>query len=88
MTSPSNIPDAAVDAAAKAYYDLGFSSWEGAHEDTREVQRDDMRAALEAAAPHLMSQAWDEGEAAGQDNADSNRGYDIEHKRNPYRSQP
>ena len=41
--------------------------------------------ALEAAAPHLKADAWDEGEAAGQDNADANRGYNIEHKYNPYR---
>ena len=50
------IPTAAVEAAAKAYYELGFGSWEGAHADTRTVQMEDMHAALEAAHPVLLAE--------------------------------
>ena len=50
-TSPSNITDAAVSIAlaalpAEACVRVGF---------------DDMRAALEAAAPYLMAEAWEVG---------------------------
>lgn len=55
--------------------------------EDREFALMEARAALEAAAPHMLAEAWGEGEAAGQDNAASNRGYNIEHKYNPYRSQ-
>ena len=51
----SVIPNEAIEAAAKAYYELGLGSWESAHADTREVQMEDMRAALEAVAPHFAS---------------------------------
>lgn len=69
-----NVPNEAVEAAQSAMM-------------IRDGERFDViaRAALEAAAPHMMEAAWDEGEAAGQDNADSNRGYNIQHKYNPYK---
>ena len=55
-----NISDAAVEAAAKAHYEIGIGSWEGAYSDTRDVERADMRAALEAAAPYMLGEdaAW------------------------------
>jgi hypothetical protein len=34
----------------------------------------------------MQAAAWEEGEAAGQDNADSNRGHSVAHKYNPYRT--
>jgi hypothetical protein len=90
------IPDKAVEAAARAMAPAvwGPSVWQFvAHGETSTDARDrvqrqaleDARRVLEAAAPHLMAKALDEGEVAGQDNADSNRGYNIEHKANPYR---
>lgn len=48
------VSDVAVEAAAKAYFELGFGAWEGAHIDTRRVEMDDMRVALEAAAPYML----------------------------------
>jgi hypothetical protein len=54
------IPEAAVEAAAKA---MAFSD----HNDTEAwtAYKNDARAALEAAAPHLIqaakAEAWDEG---------------------------
>ena len=52
------IPDAAVEAAVSAWMGrkLQPGNW---------TQEDGMRAALEAAAPYLMAQAWDEGCADG-----------------------
>lgn len=47
------------------------------------VDMDYMRAALEAAAPYMMAEAWEEGGRAATGNHDT--GYPI---RNPYRSQP
>ena len=69
------IPDEAVEAAAKALYVTergpwvsggglvtGGTPWGTSREAS---ERDDYerraRAALEAAAPHLMAEAWDEG---------------------------
>lgn len=47
-----NIPDEAVDAAAKVYRDqqaeLGYPKWDELAEDGREWRRDYMRVALEA----------------------------------------
>ena len=64
------IPDEAVEAAARAYWDGHYKTtsdpeWRDAvaspHRDDETGQvRDMMRAALEAAAPHLMAAAWDE----------------------------
>lgn len=60
-----NIPDEAVEAAAKALYQNTLTSWDGAHARTKELCRRDARAALEAAAPHLLAEAWREGCAEG-----------------------
>lgn len=77
-----DIPEEAVEAAATAI----FANVEVIQ--TRGYAAEIARLALEAAAPHMLAEAWEEGEVAGQDNRDSNRGYNIEHKYNPYRSQP
>jgi len=71
MSDNQVIPDAAVEASAKAmalrdHADL--VAWK--------AYMGDARAALEAAAPHLMAEAWDEGRRAW-DNYDDD---------NPYRS--
>lgn len=71
-----NIPDKAIEASAKAAYIADNLDWAGA-----EAAWDDMggsepsyeragweitvRAAIEAAAPLLMAQAWDEGYMTG-----------------------
>lgn len=88
------IPNEAVDAAANAIsqssgmrFDGFWSRIEDLEPEDREYALQEARAALEAAAPYIQAAAWDEGEAAGQDNVDSNRGYNIEHKYNPYTRQ-
>ena len=65
------IPDQAVEAARAAYWSYPMK---------RAINNSDeaFRAALEAAAPHLMAQAWDEGKGIGQSG-----GWN---KPNPYRS--
>jgi hypothetical protein len=66
------IPDAAVEAALNAFY-----------RGSAPVHPHDiasMRAALEAAAPHMMEQAWDEGYFAAVLQAKIGRP-----ARNPYR---
>jgi hypothetical protein len=69
-----NISDEAVEAALKVVGEVTDAGF--------------VRQVLEAAAPHMLAAAWDEGEADGLDNAASNRGFNIEHKSNPYRSRP
>jgi hypothetical protein len=67
------IPDEAVEAAAKAIYATeaqpiydeykeeftGHKPWEWLLDKSRESYRDKARAALEAAAPHLLADCWD-----------------------------
>ncbi|MEO5317607.1 hypothetical protein PV761_03300 [Arthrobacter sp. CC3] len=63
------IPEAAVEAAAKAFretHDMG----------------DALMNALEAAAPHMLADAWDEGERAAFDSIDG------ANRTNPYRPTP
>jgi len=70
-TSPSNIPDAAVEAAAEAIAKADGSWAEGEWEDpdVAEKLRDEVRrwarAALEAAAPHMLAESWESGAVAG-----------------------
>jgi len=59
------IPDEAVEAAARAVYEDTFGKpWADESEDYRNELRETQRAALEAAAPHLMAVAWDEAHFA------------------------
>lgn len=67
------IPCEGVEAAMRA--------WGAKGEDQRRI----VHCILEAAAPHLMAQAWDDGEDAGQSNNDAYKsGADV--KSNPYRA--
>jgi hypothetical protein len=71
-----NISDEAVEQAQEQLDAMGVS-----------VSKKYMRAALEAAAPHLMAQAWDEGQSAGYDegsNLDADDTLTAEPARNPY----
>jgi hypothetical protein len=56
----ANIPEEAVEAAAEAVYGSGFDG-----SPQRDAWLADFRKALEAAAPHLLEQAWNEGHEAG-----------------------
>jgi len=58
------IPDEAVEAAAKAYYERGGPFWADVDPAWREEEMSDFRAALEAAAPHLMAHALNEAAGA------------------------
>jgi len=56
-TSPSNIPETAVEAAARADYGEG---WDRASEWERSAYLDHSKLLLEAAAPHMLANTWDE----------------------------
>ena len=53
------IPDEAVEAAAELIATVDYPGYRPDLEFAREV--------LEAAAPHMLAQAWDEGFSAGED---------------------
>jgi len=80
-----NIPKEAVEAGAKAY--RAKVEWIDRHSRDDYGREDElgMRAALEAAAPYMLGEAWKEGEAAGQDNAYAYQ-IGIAVKSNPYRT--
>jgi len=52
----SHIPDAAVEAAANAYYGRDISEWESATPEYRKAELAAFRAILEAAAPHMLDE--------------------------------
>jgi hypothetical protein len=85
------IPEAAVEAAAWGIYQETFpghsaTSLEQVGGPIREECLRKARAVLEAAAPHLMEQAWLLGYAAGEiDGAYGENGHESPNKRNPYR---
>lgn len=65
--SPKAIPAEAVEAAVQAIYEhanLG-APWGDAAPDWREAYRASVLAGLEAAAPHMLAEAWQAGHAAG-----------------------
>ncbi|AYN57303.1 hypothetical protein PBI_BRIDGETTE_37 [Arthrobacter phage Bridgette] len=62
----ASIPDEAVEAAAKVLDPHTMSSGGALAGKFREATRAEARAILEAAAPYLMAQAWDEGVEVGQ----------------------
>jgi len=75
------IPDEAVEAAAKV---IAREVWRTAH--SRDVAPTELaRLALQAAAPHLMVAAWDEGYEKGLVGAVR---IDSTPDRNPYRKAP
>ncbi len=53
------IPDEAVEAAAKKMAGAAYGVWELVPEAKRRLYMRTARAALEAAAPHMMAEAWD-----------------------------
>jgi hypothetical protein len=64
-----DIPEAAVEAAAEAEWSRHdshrpHSTWETEDPEYKEYLRMSMRTALTAAAPFLMSVAWEEGRDA------------------------
>jgi len=81
-----NISDEVVEAAARAGYKVAVfadetASWDDLSEDQCQVWIDDARHILEAVAPHLMAQAWDEGADAEFQRSVMKRQRDA----NPYR---
>lgn len=61
------IPAQAVEAAAKAIFEEVFAPniWVEEDEIYKNQFRDSMRRALDAAAPHMQAQAWEEGYTLG-----------------------
>lgn len=77
------ISEEAIEAAAEGLVDhIEQKPWEHMGDHLQSTYRDDARAALEAAAPLLMAQAWDEGcDQAASSNLDAQECK----KHNPYR---
>ena len=80
------ISDEAVEAAAKRMAGARHGLWELTPESKRRVYLRDARLALEAAAPDMQAEAWDEGANAYFDQL-SEVAHDWTVVRNPYRSQ-
>lgn len=80
------ISNEAVEAAARAAYNLTHTTkWVQLSLGYKRELMLTARAALEAAAPHMLAEAWMEGEAAGYVNhAAEHRGDEYA---NPYRMQ-
>jgi hypothetical protein len=83
------IPESAVEAAAKAVFLTGYPegcgvSWDPTSNAAWLVMRD-IRTALEAAAPHMLAKAWDEGMEAMYDT--TSHEWPPIPEQNPYRSQ-
>ena len=64
------IPAEAVEAAAIAMSECGADGWEDQGAHFQGVMRRDARRALEAAAPHLMAEAFEQGQKSGMRHAD------------------
>lgn len=64
------IPAQAVEAAAKAHFERDGGRWDDWTQEDKAVEMEDMRAALEAAAPHLMAEAFEQGQKSGMRHAD------------------
>lgn len=72
------IPAEAVEAAAKAAYEFQYSSlegmWEFANPRVQGDFRNELRAALQAAEPHMLAEAkaeaFDQGQKSGMRHAD------------------
>lgn len=76
------IPDEAVEAAVKAW-DRHWGARYG--DDAMDEMGEEVRIALEAAAPHMLAEAWDEGCEAM--HATTGGEWPPIHEDNPYRSQ-
>jgi hypothetical protein len=81
------ISDEAVEAAARNLYaTFAPYSWESLLPSRQNIWRNQTRLALEAAAPFIAAQAWDEGFKQGGPMHDVNMDDPDAHTRNPYRS--
>jgi len=76
-----NIPTDAVEAAAKKLDELNSDAGDQLSD------KDWALEILEAAAPFIAAQAWDEGEHAGYMNNSAEQRHGVEPHVNPYRSQ-
>lgn len=76
--SKHTIPAEAIEAAAMAILAVTPDVWELQSTGTKDRYRWDAQAALEAAAPHLLAEAWEAGKEAGH--------LDYHWTPNPYRS--
>ena len=85
------IPEAAVEAAAKVLWDKELMApWSSVPDGFKAPFRRDARAALEAAAPHMLAGAWDVAYAQGieDERMSASSGTDYgPNRNNPYRSQ-
>ena len=59
------ISDAAIEAAAMAIFGVDPETWAMQTTHVKDRYRWDAQAALEAASPHLLAEAWDEGYVSG-----------------------
>lgn len=80
-----NISDEAVEAAETALRSKVNQIRYGEEWDDWRARQ--ARAAIEAAAPFIAAQAWDEGEHAGYMNRSAEERHGIEPHTNPYRSE-
>jgi hypothetical protein len=62
------IPAEAIEAAAQLIYRTSGRKRVMSYEQARPACADEAREILEAAAPHMLAEAWDEGARAGEDN--------------------
>jgi hypothetical protein len=78
------IPAQAVEAAALAVFVQSYerADWNLVVHQTKQRYIRDARTALEAAAPHMLAEAWEEGRQAEEDAPPLHRAAP-----NPYRSQ-
>lgn len=81
------IPAQAVEAAATVYFNRGDGYWPDMTPEAQAEALDDIRAALEAAAPYMLAGAWDGAvsEAGGCGWIHDAAANDLR-ARNPYRS--
>lgn len=80
-----NIPNEAIEAAAKGAFKRTHphGNWSLAISDMRDQYLSEAHAALEAAAPYMLAEAWEQGYEAAD--------YDAPHSiktDNPYRTVP
>ena len=79
----------AIEAAARAVHELtGVGPWVRLVGHRKDALRLQMREALEASAPHLMAQAWQEGFKQGGPMHDEHYGEPDKHTVNPYKPNP
>lgn len=82
------ISDEVLEAAAAANYEARTGKkWSVASTVWKALERSWMLRSLEAAAPHMLADAWDEGEQSGAMNHAAEEYPEAKDITNPYRSQ-